>query len=117
MNALAAAVVAERFQVPRETTMVPRGTTPRPQPARRPPSPVRLDCTALYTTVDQARRDRGIRSLAQVQDQAGIRGRNILTRLAAGDPPATTNLIRLLLWLGATDLGPYIARDGESEAP
>lgn len=68
----------------------------------------RLDCEALYTDLDRERRRRHVRSQREVMRQAGIPGTSCLTRLGQGGAPDANNLIRLLLWLGTTDLAPYI---------
>jgi hypothetical protein len=85
-------------------------TQPDPAPGGR------LDCEALYTAIDAERRRRRIRGHREVLRQAGVPGVNLLSRLGQGAGPDSTNLIRLLLWLGTTDLAPFITTDSE-ESP
>jgi hypothetical protein len=68
----------------------------------------RLDCDALYVALDRQRRARRMSWRAVLLD-AGVKGPSLATRLGQGFPPATDNLVRMLLWLGETDLKPYIA--------
>lgn len=72
---------------------------------------IRLDPEALYVALDRKRRQLRI-SGAEMLRQAGIRGsRSIWTRLAHGYLPDATNLARLPVWLGDTDLKPYIIEE------
>ncbi len=73
----------------------------------------RLDCEALYVAIARERRARRIRGNREVLRQAGIKGPSLLTRLGQGDPPSVENLIRLLAWLGTTDLAPYVTTEGD----
>lgn len=77
-------------------------------------SAVRLDCEALYVAIDRERRARRIRGQREVLRQAGVLGPSCLTRLGHGHPPASENLVKLLVWLGTTDLAPFIAREPET---
>lgn len=70
-----------------------------------------LDAEALYTAIDRERRRRRIRGHREVLRQAGIPGPSLLTRLGQGHLPSADNLVRLLAWLGETDLAPYISTD------
>ncbi len=66
-----------------------------------------LDTEALYTALDRQRRERRI-SFRQVLREAGIPCASITTRLGRHHQVSAENLIRLLLWLGETDLKPYL---------
>jgi hypothetical protein len=68
--------------------------------------PLLLDSDALYVAVDRQRRARQI-SMRRVAAEAGISA-SALTRLGRGSDLAAFGLIRLLAWLGETDLKPYI---------
>ena len=69
-----------------------------------------LDCDALYVALDRQRRARRM-SWRDVLLGAGIKGPSLATRLGQGHPPAVDNLVRLLTWLGETDLKPYITKE------
>ena len=75
----------------------------------RPPRPraVALDSEALYTAVDRKRRKLRI-SGREVCRQVGERGPSALTRLGQGKQPSADLLVRLLHWLGTTDVGPFL---------
>lgn len=68
-----------------------------------------LDVEALFTAVDRQRRARRIR-FRDVADEAGISA-STLTRLGYGRRPDVDGLVRLLLWLGTTDVDPFIAQE------
>lgn len=76
---------------------------------------------ALYVVLDRKRRAQRI-SWRKLLDQAGIANNNgVITRLARGQQMSTVTLAPLLVWLGDTDVGPYItapapAGDTEREA-
>ena len=77
-----------------------------------PPPPLgvprqQFDIEALYVAVDRARRERRLSWRGVLRD-AGIPGLGLITRLAHGKPPDVHNLVRLLVWLGNTDIKPYI---------
>jgi hypothetical protein len=82
------------------------------QPA---PRVVRFDTEALYMVVDRRRRELRI-SNREVLRQIGEHTPSSLTRLGQGRQPSTDLLVRLLHWLGETDVAPYIApvESGES---
>ena len=73
-----------------------------------------LNTEALYVAVDRRRRERKLSHRKACAD-AGlpIGSRNLFTGLRRGDPPSLENFLRLLLWLGETDIRPYLL-DGES---
>ncbi len=70
-----------------------------------------FDLPALAARVEAVRRERNI-SFRQVGREAGIDGTNMTGRLAGSSLDAET-FVRLLLWLGETDVGPYVRRDGQ----
>jgi hypothetical protein len=76
----------------------------------RAPAPrtVQLDVEALYRAVDRRRRELGV-SKREVCRQVGEHTPSAVTRLGRGVRPSTDQLVRLLHWLGETDLAPYIA--------
>lgn len=79
-------------------------------PGERQPAPrvVRFDPEALYAAVDRRRRELCI-SGREVLRQVGEYTPSALTRLGQGKQPSADLLVRLLHWLGETDLAPYIA--------
>lgn len=79
-----------------------------PQPVARA---VRLNVEALYVAVDRRRRELRI-SRREVLRQIGERTPATLNRLGQGTQPSADLLVRLLHWLGETDLKPYIAPTG-----
>lgn len=68
-----------------------------------------LDTEALYVALDRRRRELRI-SGAEVLRQSGIgiRSRSVWTRLAHGEGMSADNLVRFLVWLGATDVRPFV---------
>lgn len=70
----------------------------------------RLDVEALYVDLDRKRRTLRI-SGREVLRRSGVCGPSIWTRLSRGGAPDVDNLVRLLAWLGTTDLAPYIVAD------
>lgn len=69
--------------------------------------PPRFDSDALYVVVDRVRRKRRIH-FRDVAAEAGLSA-STLTRIGQGRNPDADNLVRLLAWLGTTDLAPFIA--------
>jgi hypothetical protein len=83
-----------------------------------PPPPVRtvwvdFDSAAFFAAVDDARRERGV-SWRTVLVEAGIKGASFITRFTGGQTPDANNLVRLLAWLGTTDMGPYMRSRGDA---
>lgn len=78
-------------------------------PGERQPAPrtVRFDPEALYVAIDRRRRDLRI-SGREVLRQIGEYTPSALMRLGQGKQPSADLLVRLLHWLGETDLNPYI---------
>jgi hypothetical protein len=68
-----------------------------------------LDVEALYVALDRKRRQLRI-SGAEVLRRVGIgtTSRSVWTRLAHGEGMSADNLIRFLLWLGETDVRPFV---------
>ncbi len=60
----------------------------------------------LYLALDRQRRRRHI-TWGQIGREAGL-PRSVFTRLGRGHPPGVETLARLLLWLGDTDVAPYL---------
>lgn len=78
---------------------------PPPQPQ---PRTVQLDTEKLYQAIDRKRRALRI-SQREVLRQMGEHGPSALTRLGQGRHPSADLLIRMLTWLGTTDLAPFIS--------
>jgi hypothetical protein len=72
-----------------------------------------LDVEALFTAVDRQRRARRIR-FRDVASEAGISA-STLTRLGYGHRPDVDGLVRLLAWLGTTDLAPFVRPASQTE--
>lgn len=70
--------------------------------------PPTIDHRALYAALSYQRGERRL-TWRQMAEEMGI-PHSAFTRLAAGGLPAATALVRILLWLGQTDLAPYIRR-------
>lgn len=66
-----------------------------------------IDARRLYEALNQRRTALSI-SWREVMRQAGVRAPSFSTRLKNGGEPDLQNLARLLLWLGDTDLRPYL---------
>lgn len=83
----------------------------RPELAPPPRKPerrkIRLDPEALYVAVDRRRRKLRI-SQREVLRQIGEHTPSTLTRIGQGSHPSADLLVRLLHWLGETDLAPYL---------
>lgn len=69
-----------------------------------------FDVEALYVALDKERRARHLcwRDIGEV---TGI-SPSTFSRMAFGGCPDVHNLARMLMWLGATDLRPYITTHG-----
>lgn len=78
-----------------------------------------FNSAALYAAVEQRRRDCGISS-REVMRQAGAGTPSTMTRLAGGHHISLDVFLRLLMWLGCTDVRPFIttapARDEAADA-
>lgn len=74
----------------------------------------RLDVDALYVALDRQRRRSRLtwRDIAADADVSP----STLTRIGQGRRPDVDGLVRLLAWLGTTDLTPFIT-DQRQEAP
>lgn len=69
------------------------------------PSP-RLDVEALYVALDGQRRRARLR-WRDVAGEAGV-SPSTLTRIGQGNRPDADGLVRLLLWLGQTDVRAFV---------
>jgi len=78
-----------------------------PTPPAPRPRTVRFDAEKLYAAIDQRRRELRI-SGREVLRQVGEYTPSSLTRIGHGQHPSADLLVRLLVWLGDTDLRPYI---------
>lgn len=74
-------------------------------------APPTLDHQALDAAVDAERQRRGL-SWRQAAAAIGV-SPSTFTRIRRGGLPDATALVRILLWLGQTDLGPYIQTSKE----
>lgn len=66
----------------------------------------RFDSDEFYVALDRQRRDRHL-SWRAVAAEAGV-SPSSFTRIAYGHGPDVNNLILMLLWLGTTDIKPFI---------
>jgi hypothetical protein len=66
-----------------------------------------FDPAALHAALDRRRRASGI-SWRELQRQAGIAGHSTPARLVAGQTLRADTLLRLMAWLGETDITPYV---------
>jgi transcriptional regulator with XRE-family HTH domain len=82
-----------------------RADIPMPQTK---PRTVRLDTEALYVAIDRRRRELRI-SQREVLRQVGERTPSSLNRLGQGKHPSADLLVRFLVWLGTTDVAPYLS--------
>lgn len=76
----------------------------------REPDPrvVQFDPEALYVAIDRRRRELGI-SKREVCRQVGEHTPSAVTRIGRGTHPSADLLVRILHWLGETDVGAYMA--------
>lgn len=65
-----------------------------------------LDPAALYAKLDQQREASGL-TWRRLAAEAGVSPSG-LTKLGHGGHPSSDVLVRLLAWLGTTDLGPFL---------
>jgi hypothetical protein len=80
-----------------------------------PPAPTAyFDSRLLYEAIQAAKQLRGIRSDREVCEQLGMDsgGSGFMTRLGNGGSPDATNLVRVLTWLGITDIARFISYRG-----
>ena len=89
--------------------------TAAPHTTRQNSSREAFDATLLYDAINRARVERGTPgrplSWREVARQAHIASGGIGHEIAQGRQPTAGVLAKLLLWLGDTDLAPYL-RDG-----
>ncbi len=71
-----------------------------------------FDLRALAASVEARRRSRNV-SYGLVAREAGISAQNLAQRLERCGSLDSETFVRLLLWLGETDVGPYVRRDGQ----
>lgn len=67
-----------------------------------------FDTDAFYEQLNRVRMGRDNLSWRQLASEADVTIAGIGSELAAGRQPTVGNLIKLLLWMGETDLAPYI---------
>lgn len=72
-----------------------------------------LDVEALYTALDRQRRARHS-YWRDVAAEAGISA-STFVRLGQGKRPDADGLVRLLAWLGTTDVAPYVRAAEQAE--
>jgi hypothetical protein len=86
----------------------PNGRTGRQgsEPAPRLTGPARFDAAGFRAELERVRSSRGLTWRA-VADEVGVAAGS-LTRLNGTRFPDVTTLVRILLWLGNTDLRPFI---------
>lgn len=83
-------------------------STPGDQPAR-------LDPDALYVALDRKRRSRRMQ-WREIAQEASV-SPSTFTRIGQGRRPDADGLVRLMLWLGTTDLAPFITRTADPGYP
>ena len=66
-----------------------------------------LDVEALYVALDKRRRASHLQ-WRDIATEAEISASTFSRMGLHGQAPSATNLVRMLLWLGETDLKPYI---------
>jgi len=66
-----------------------------------------FDSDALYVALDRKRRTERI-TWRELQRRAGISSQSTATRLGQDKTLSADNLIRFLLWLGQTDIAPFV---------
>lgn len=71
------------------------------------PRRVRFDPERLYVALDRRCRELRI-SRRELLRQIGENTPSSITRLGRGVSPSADLLVRLLVWLGDTDLAPYV---------
>jgi hypothetical protein len=76
------------------------------------PRTVRFDPEKLYVALDRRRRELRI-SRRELLRQVGERTPSSITRLGQGNNPSADLLARFLVWLGDTDLAPYLSPVGQ----
>jgi transcriptional regulator with XRE-family HTH domain len=76
-----------------------------------------LDVEALYVALDRKRRALRI-SGAEMLRQSGVgdTSRSTWTRIAHGEGLSADNLVRLLIWLGETDVSKFATDSGVEAA-
>lgn len=77
-----------------------------PQQDQTPWGPL-FDARALHRRVDKERQIRG-KTWIDVSRETRVNPGTLGRMEAEGWPPSATKLVRLLLWLGDTDIQPYI---------
>lgn len=77
---------------------------------------VRWDPVAFWTAIETARVARNITDRAEVARQAGLTDSTLL-RLSRLGTPSLDSLIRILHWLGTTDVGPFTRPGTPTTAP
>lgn len=73
------------------------------------PRAVRFDPEKLYVALDRRRRELRI-SGRELCRQVGEHTPSSLTRLGQGRTPSADLLARFLVWLGDTDISPYVSQ-------
>lgn len=71
--------------------------------------PARFDTEALYSRLDRERRAQRL-SWRELSRRAHV-DPGVTSRLAYGTRPGVDNLVRLLVWLGDTDIRPYTTKE------
>jgi transcriptional regulator with XRE-family HTH domain len=70
---------------------------------------IRIDVEALYIALDSRRRAAHLR-WRDIATEIGVSA-STFSRMAYGALPSVDNLARMLVWLGDTDLKPYLTEE------
>ncbi len=74
-----------------------------------------FDADALYVALDRVRRQRRVQ-WRQIAREAGV-SPSTLTRIGQGHMIYAEGLVRLMAWLGTTDIGPFTRTGPPTEGP
>lgn len=66
----------------------------------------RFDIEGFFTALDRKRRAERLR-WQDISEATGV-PKSTFTRMGYGQKPSADSLVRLLVWLGSTDLRPYV---------
>ena len=70
----------------------------------------RFDAEAFYVALDRVRRQRRM-SWRDIRKESSVSG-STFTRMGLDwRPPSADNLVKLLAWLGQTDIAPYVTSE------
>jgi hypothetical protein len=79
------------------------------------PLNARFDPEAFYVALDKVRRRRGM-SWRAIRGETGVPSSTFTRMGTKWRCPSANNLVKLLVWAGITDIGPFIARSDDVPA-